>query len=841
MSLTRQLLLIVMPPLFFMVLHAVYGTVVGWGGVSSTVFITLAMAGTSMGLAYLLARPLIRKTLAIVKVSNSLVDGADATNAVSNSLDVDAVLKTLKLVKTNQGAMTEQLNENSAKFDALDRSQAAIEFDLDGIILTANDNFLNTLGYTLEDIQGKHHRIFVDAEYEQSPAYKSFWDNLNRGEYQAGEFKRIGKGGNEVWIQASYNPIFDLKGKPVKVVKYAADITETVKASNEALFKSSAFAGSSVAIMMVDRDLLVTHVNTATKKLLGDNQEAFREVWPTFTAADIVGSCIDMFHKNPAHQRQLLSDPSRLPFSTDIAIGDLRINLNVSGIFNAEGEYVGSSLEWADVTASRLNTGKLDALDRSQAVIEFNLDGTIQSANENFLNTLGYRPEEISGKHHSMFVDSEYSASAEYRTFWDGLKRGEYQAGEFKRVGKGGKDVWIQASYNPILDGNGKPFKVVKFASDITEEHNQRLKNEAEQQAQADVQSLVVSSLADGLQKLAMGDLENRIDAQFSPEYEKLRTDFNEAVSKLQDTISVIISTAEGIRQGSGEISTATDDLSKRTENQAATLEQTAAALDEITATVKQSAENAKEANEVAGKAQLEAKQSGEVVSETVTAMSEIEKSAHQISQIIGVIDDIAFQTNLLALNAGVEAARAGDAGRGFAVVAQEVRALAQRSSDAAKEIKGLITTSSQHVESGVELVGKAGSALEKIVDRVEAINGLVSDIAVSAKEQADSLSEANTAVNNMDQVTQQNASMVEETTAASRTLSGDANELMRQVAHFKIGGDRASGASSVASHGSAGGQNVVTQQRRAASFASDGSAALQTSFEDKSEEWEDF
>jgi methyl-accepting chemotaxis protein len=739
---------------------------------------------------------------------------------------------------------------NSGMLDALSVSQATIEFNMDGTIVTANENFLKTIGYSLDEIKGQNHSLFVEAEYKESADYKAFWEGLRRGDFNAGKFKRIGKGGKELWLRASYNPILDAAGKPFKVVKFATDITEAEEAAREATFKSAAFAGSSVAMMMVDRDFMVTYVNDATIKLLSENADVFREFWPTFNPDQIVGSCIDAFHKNPAHQRQLLSDPSRLPYSTDIAVGDFRFALSVNGVFDANGEYVGNVLEWSDVTADRLNAGMLAALDRAQATTEFTLDGKVVGANENFLSALGYGAEEIKDKHHSIFVDPEFKNSPDYGAFWEALKRGEFQSGEYKRIHRNGSDVWIQASYNPILDGSGKPFKVVEFASDITDVVNQRHKDEEEGREKAKAQQLVVDSLANGLRKLSDGDLTDTIDTAFTAEYEQLRHDFNDAVSKLKETMGTIVTTVEGIRHGSGEISTAADDLSKRTENQAATLEQTAAALDEITATVKQTSEGANEANSVATEARKEAQVSGEIVKETVEAMGEIEKSSVQISQIIGVIDDIAFQTNLLALNAGVEAARAGDAGRGFAVVAQEVRALAQRSSDAAKEIKGLITSSSQQVENGVELVGRAGTALGGIVERVESVSTLVSEIAASAKEQSVSLSEVNTAVNKMDQVTQQNASMVEQTTAASHSLANDSDELMSQVAHFKIGDDQSSGSGATASRNKKTGANgakpkqtVAAQQDRAASFASatNGSAALHVEPEGSQEDWQDF
>ena len=315
-----------------------------------------------------------------------------------------------------------------------------------------------------------------------------------------------------------------------------------------------------------------------------------------------------------------------------------------------------------------------------------------------------------------------------------------------------------------------------------------RARNETERAENARLQAEVVESIAQGLDCLSRGDLVSRLDRAFSPEYEKLRADFNGAMGKLQQTLTVVAANSGAIRSGTGEISSAADDLSRRTEQQAASLEETAAALDEITATVRKTAQGANQANAAVLKAKAGAEDSGRIVREAVDAMGGIEKSSAQITQIIGVIDEIAFQTNLLALNAGVEAARAGDAGRGFAVVASEVRALAQRSADAAKEIKGLIAASRGQVERGVDLVGRTGKALDGIVMQVTEIAVAVAEIAASAQEQASGLDQVNTAINQMDQVTQQNAAMVEESTAASRALTAETDELMRLIGHFQVG-----------------------------------------------------
>lgn len=316
----------------------------------------------------------------------------------------------------------------------------------------------------------------------------------------------------------------------------------------------------------------------------------------------------------------------------------------------------------------------------------------------------------------------------------------------------------------------------------------ERRRNEAANADAARQQALVVQSVAKGLEQLSEGNLVFRLTDVFAAEYEKLRTDFNAAMQTLQETMKTVAGNTATIRSGAGEISSASDDLSRRTEQQAASLEETAAALDEITATVRKTAEGSKHARTVTSSAKVDAEQSGHVVQNAVIAMSGIERSSQEIGNIIGVIDEIAFQTNLLALNAGVEAARAGDAGRGFAVVASEVRALAQRSATAAKEIKTLISTSGQQVKAGVELVGETGKALDRIVIQVTEINGIVVEIAASAQEQATALNEVNSAVNQMDQVTQQNAAMVEEATAASQSLAQETEQLARLIGKFQVG-----------------------------------------------------
>jgi methyl-accepting chemotaxis protein len=324
----------------------------------------------------------------------------------------------------------------------------------------------------------------------------------------------------------------------------------------------------------------------------------------------------------------------------------------------------------------------------------------------------------------------------------------------------------------------------------LVEHERAHTEREKAQEAEHDAQAF--GALAQALDRLASGDLTFQITADLAPKAEQLKSDFNAAAGRLREAMRGINGATGGIHAGSEEIAQASDDLSRRTEQQAASLEETAAALDEITATVRKTAASAKEVSGLVANARTGAERSGGIVQQAVSAMSQIESSSSQVTQIIGVIDEIAFQTNLLALNAGVEAARAGEAGRGFAVVAQEVRALAQRSAEAAKEIKTLISTSTQQVGAGVSLVAQTGEALREIVGQVAAIDSLVSEIAASAQEQATGLHQVNTAVNQMDQVVQQNAAMVEEATAATHSLKSEAGDLAVLVSRFQVGGDAA-------------------------------------------------
>lgn len=416
------------------------------------------------------------------------------------------------------------------------------------------------------------------------------------------------------------------------------------------------------------------------------------------------------------------------------------------------------------------DAAKLAAISRSQAVIEFSPDGKILTANENFCATLGYDLSEIVGKHHRIFCDPAYTRTPEYETFWHDLAAGRFSSNEFMRISKSGNQVWIQAAYNPITNDKGQVVKVVKFATDVT------------------ARMTAIALLAESLRALASGDLTRTLETPFVPTMEKIRQDFNDVLAELRATMSEVETNARSISSGAAEIRSATDDMAKRTERQAASVEETTAALEEIATNVGEATRNAAESATLVAETRTDVEHSGQIVTEAVTAMSVIEASSQEMSKIIGVIDEIAFQTNLLALNAGIEAARAGEAGRGFAVVAQEVRELAQRSASAAKDIKQLITSSSEQVKFGVSLVDKAGQSLGEIIEKVQGIDLNIRAIAGGVKEQSVGLKEISEAVTVIDQGTQQNAAMVEQTTASSHGLAKEAEALFELVSRFQLG-----------------------------------------------------
>lgn len=415
------------------------------------------------------------------------------------------------------------------------------------------------------------------------------------------------------------------------------------------------------------------------------------------------------------------------------------------------------------------HTGQLQAISRSQIVVEFNLDGTVAGANANFLSLLGYRLEDIAGQPNALFLFDTDPRSQSYRQFWLDLAGGEFKSGEYRRRSRDGREVWIQSTFTPICDEAGRAYKIVQFATDVT----------ARKQS--------VAALGAGLKRLADGDLTGGIATPFPVEFEDLRLALNATVERFADVMHQLQTTARSLRVAGGELLSGANDLSDRTTRQAATIEQTSAAMEALAATVVENAGRAEEAAHKTASVASVAQQSGAVMSEATEAMQRITHSSGQIANIIGLIDDIAFQTNLLALNASVEAARAGEAGKGFAVVAVEVRRLAQSTAQASSEVKQLVEKSGSEVRSGEELVAAAGNKLMQMLDVMQQNTALVGAIAKASREQAAAIGEVTTSINTLDEVTQHNAALVQETHAAIEQTEAQTQALDRIVDVFLL------------------------------------------------------
>jgi methyl-accepting chemotaxis protein len=673
---------------------------------------------------------------------------------------------------------------------AISKSQAVIEFEMDGTIVNANENFLGAMGYTLSEIKGKHHGMFVEETYRNSADYREFWAKLGRGEYQSGEYKRVAKGGREVWIQASYNPIFDANNKPFKVIKYATDITAQ-KITNADYAGQISAISKSQAVIEFKMDGTIVNANENFLKTMG------------YSLDEIKGKHHGMFaddaYRSSPEYREFWAKLNRGEYQS----GEYRrigkggkviwIQASYNPILDLGGKPFKVVKYATDITAQK-NTnadyaGQIAAISKSQAVIEFKMDGTIVQANDNFLRALGYMADEIKGKHHGLFVDENYRSSPEYREFWAKLNQGEFQSGEYKRIGKGGREVWIQASYNPILDLNGKPFKVVKYASDITPQKG------AAEELRRKVDSMLVAVSA-----ASRGDLTQEINVSGQDAIGQMGSGLSQLLSNLRNSISKIGQTAATLSTSSGELSTVSQQMSANAEETSSqanvvsaageqvnrNLQTVATGSEEMSVSIKEIAKNATEAAKVA----TEAVKAAQATNATVSKLGE---SSVEIGQVIKVITSIAQQTNLLALNATIEAARAGEAGKGFAVVANEVKELAKETAKATEDISRKIESIQVDTKGAVEAIGTITKIITQVNDisnsiasAVEEQNATTNEMSRNVTEAARGASEIAKNIAGVAEAAQSTSHGAGDSQRAAQQLTAMSTELRELVAQFK-------------------------------------------------------
>ncbi|MQA33338.1 PAS domain S-box protein [Modestobacter roseus] len=676
----------------------------------------------------------------------------------------------LKIVKFASDITVARLAdvESRGKVAAIDRAQAVIEFKTDGTVLTANANFLATMGYALHEVQGKHHRVFCEPTLASSAEYEEFWARLASGAYESGEFKRLAKDGREVWLQATYNPILDDTGKPLKIVKFASDITEAKFAGAEARGKVAAIDRAQAVIefdlagrILAANQNFVDTMGYPLSEIRGKHHRMFCE--PSYASsaeyAEFWQRLGQGHHESGEFKRR------------DKDGRDVWLQATYNPILDDSGRVVKIVKFATDVTREKRKnaeyTGKVTAIERAQAVIEFNLDGTIITANPNFLDALGYTLAEVKGKHHRIFCDPVYTTTQEYRDFWEKLGSGDFHSGEYRRIHKNGKDVWIQATYNPILDDLGRPFKVVKFASDVTAAKLRAAEIEARVNAvdrsqaviEFDLDGNVLSANDNFLRTMGYSRREiiGHHHSEFcddayirSPEYRDfwLRLGTGEVLAgrfhrkgkygrdvHIQATYNPILDltgqpfkvvkfaydvTAEVERER--RIASGTQDMT--------------ASVRELAASIEDIARSSQTATGLAAETQDNARQGVEALRASLEAIALIQKSSNSITEIVRVMGEIANQTNLLAFNASIEAARAGEHGVGFSIVAGEVRKLAERSFEASQQIGKLIEESAERVALGSEVSKRAEDAFERIVSSVTRTNETIHSISTSTQQQ---------------------------------------------------------------------------------------------------------
>ncbi|MFD2166504.1 methyl-accepting chemotaxis protein [Thalassotalea euphylliae] len=626
-------------------------------------------------------------------------------------------------------------------------------------------------------------------------------------------------------IELNVTAINDAEGNYIGNSLEWQDVTEVRQQENKAVQLQGAVDQSNTPSMFIDRDFNITYANKATFTLLKKHEQTFAEKWPGFKASEeqLIGSCIDMFHVNPDHQRNLLADPSNLPWKTDIKIADLTFELNVTAINDAQGNYIGNALEWQDVTEARNKAIQVGRLMSAVEGMTTNLmmadtKGNIVYANPSVLNMLRRREVELQKSLPAFKVDTIVGSN--FDIFHKNPAHQQNLLGNPDNL-----------PYNTEISVGGLVFELIAIALkdddgnhvgnavqwlDLTEQKdaqgqvegliNAAINGELEQRIDTatyegfmhnlgnSINSLmdaVVEPLNDAIrvaQSLAEGQLTNTMNGDYAGQFLALADAMNGSIENLSNMVEEIRNASTNVFDSAREIAEGNNELSHRTESQASSLEETASAMEELASTVQQNAENASEASKLSSTVVERAINGGDVVKSAITAMADINKSSKKIADIIGVIDEIAFQTNLLALNAAVEAARAGEQGRGFAVVAAEVRNLAQRSAGAAKEIKGLINDSVEAVGQGTKLVDETGQTFDLLVSSIEEVGNMIRDIDSAGKEQSAGIGEVSQAVSQMDEMTQQNAALVEEAAASSKSMEEQSQALLEQVAFFNNG-----------------------------------------------------
>jgi len=723
------------------------------------------------------------------------------------------------------GAMLEwadvtDLNDRNGKIDAISKVMSIVEFNLDGTIRTANENFLKAIGYTLEEIRGKHHSMFVDPAQAQSADYRQFWEKFGRGEYDAGQYRRFGKGGREMWLQASYNPILGSNGKPFKVVKYATDVTAQVVANAQNLRVSQALEAVTSNVMIADAGNNVVFMNPAVTGMLRNAESDLRKALPDFRTDKVIGSNIDIFHKNPSHQRNMLS-ALRDTHRTTIEVGGRHFNLVATPIKDNAGARIGTVVEWVDRTEAMAVERKIaeqtERALRSQSALEAVTSNVMIADNSNnvvFMNKAVERmlekaeadlravlPNFDTRKVLGSSIDVFHKNPAHQKSMLAAL-RDVYRT----QITVGNRIFTLVAT--PLNDSQGNRSATVVEWNDRTAEVATEREIDAIVQAAAGgefssrltidgkdgffktlsvgVNHLMETSeqglndVAGLLEAFASGNLSYRIEHDYQGLFGKVKQSGNETAEQLTRVLSEVRAAADALTGAANQVSATAQSLSQSASEQASSVEETTASIDTMSASITQNSDNAKVTDGMATKASKEAGDGGQAVTQTVTAMK-------QIAAKISIVDDIAYQTNLLALNAAIEAARAGEHGKGFAVVAAEVRKLAERSQEAAKEIGELAGNS-------VSTAERAGKLLDEIVPSIQKTSELVQEIAAASQEQSQSVTQIGGAMSQLSKATQQNASASEELAATSEELSGQAQQLQHSVAFFILDGDAAAG-----------------------------------------------